>query len=193
MAGELFVVPNRLINDNNFISVDLLRGQQRPISGSHLATIIAMNDVKPLQSFRFVCGDVDAWNARNERVANTLNRIKRQKMLELRSIRTVCLRRFRHKTYLLSASILGVGRGRGGRGRRCRLPTGLRLRTSPSIDVTARIVRPCPGRVRRDPIKTFGISALRASDAIKFSQRRIIIEQRLEVSRLRGSQLDLRV
>jgi hypothetical protein len=81
-ARELFVALDRLIDNGNLVSVNLLRGQERPISDSNIVAIFAMNGIQTPERFRFVRRDVDVWNARDERVANIRNRIKRWELFE---------------------------------------------------------------------------------------------------------------
>jgi hypothetical protein len=53
-AGKFFIARDGLINDRDFVPVNLLGSEQRPITDSNLAANIAMNGVEPLQRLGFV-------------------------------------------------------------------------------------------------------------------------------------------
>jgi hypothetical protein len=81
-TGEFFVARDRLIDDRDFISVDLLGGEQRPIRHSNFSTRLAMNSIKPLQRFGFVMGNIDARDSLNQRVTAKRDCLKCRKIFD---------------------------------------------------------------------------------------------------------------
>ena len=53
-TGKFFIAHNGLIDDRDFISVNLLGREKRPFRHSDFATHFAMNSIKALQRFRFI-------------------------------------------------------------------------------------------------------------------------------------------
>src|SRR6059036_1061387 len=64
----------------DFVSVDLLRGEQWPIADANCVANFAMRGFKPLQYFGFIGRNVDARNSLREKVATNSNRAQRRKL-----------------------------------------------------------------------------------------------------------------
>jgi hypothetical protein len=83
-SGEHVIGVNRMIDNRDFIAVDLLCSEQRPISDSDLATKLAMSRIQSPKGLGFVVRNINAWNARDKTVTNIWNRRERWKVFEPR-------------------------------------------------------------------------------------------------------------
>src|SRR5262245_4146474 len=70
------------IDDCDFVSVNLLSGEKRPIAYADCVTNFAMRRFEPLQYFGFIMRNVDARNSLRESVTTKANRGQRGKLLE---------------------------------------------------------------------------------------------------------------
>ena len=53
-TGKFFIACGGLIDDCDFVAVNLLCGEQRPIADSNLAADLTMNSIEALQCLRFI-------------------------------------------------------------------------------------------------------------------------------------------
>ena len=72
-TGEFFVARRPKIDHCDFVAVNLLRGQQRPIDYPNLAARFAMSGVESFQHFGFVVRNIDAGNSLDKGVAANLD------------------------------------------------------------------------------------------------------------------------
>src|SRR5262249_5720074 len=87
VAGELLIAIDRSVYDRDPVGVNLLNGEQRPISDSNLTAKVAMNHIQSPERFRFIRRNVDSRNARDERVTNIRNRVQCRKEFASRPLR----------------------------------------------------------------------------------------------------------
>jgi hypothetical protein len=62
------------LDDRDFISVNLLRSEQRPIAYADCVTNFAMRGFEPIQHLGFIVRNVDAWNSPRESVTTDFDR-----------------------------------------------------------------------------------------------------------------------
>ena len=70
------------IDNCDFISMNLLGREQRPIAHADCIANSAMRGIKPLQYFGFIMGNVDVGNSLRENVTTDLDRAQRRKLFE---------------------------------------------------------------------------------------------------------------
>jgi hypothetical protein len=73
--------PN-LVDHGYFVSVNLFRGEQRPIAKAGRVANFVMRGIEALQYFRFIVGDIDAGNSLRENMTTDFDRAQRRKLLE---------------------------------------------------------------------------------------------------------------
>src|SRR5205823_14332160 len=69
-------------DNRDFVSVNLLGGEQRPVVRADCVAKFAVRGFKPLQYFGFIGRNVDAGNSLREKVATNFNRAKRRELFE---------------------------------------------------------------------------------------------------------------
>src|SRR5262249_349234 len=69
-------------DNGDLVSVDLLRGEQRPIEKPGCVANFAMRGIEPLQHFGFIMRNVDAGNSVREDVMTDSDRAERRKLFE---------------------------------------------------------------------------------------------------------------
>jgi len=81
-TGEFFVARDGLIDDRDFVAVNLLGGEKRPFRHSDLISHFTMNSIEALQCLRFVMGNIDSGNSLDESVTTKFDRLKRWKIFD---------------------------------------------------------------------------------------------------------------
>src|SRR6266567_9349210 len=81
-AGEFPISFHDCVDACDFITVNLLGGEQRPIADSNCVANFEMGRFQSLQCFRFIMRNMDARNSSRENVATHCEHIQRRKLLE---------------------------------------------------------------------------------------------------------------
>jgi hypothetical protein len=71
-----------VVDDCDFVSVDLLGGEQRPVAKAGCVANFVMRCIEALQHIGFIMGDGDAGNSVRENMMNDANRAQRRKLFE---------------------------------------------------------------------------------------------------------------